>query len=149
MRKQAEEMQRSSKQNLGLLKARYEAKLNMLKAEHRAAIKANDELRNNIRLVNATNEDLVKQATKLQKSISILNGTFSALQEKVNAAEGFIGDSLNETEVDGSPEVQVLVQTTPEPTLEYFLSKARQELGLNVSKVTQPTGQGTIVDVSG
>lgn len=133
MRKKADEMQLASKRNLTLLKAHYQEKLNMLKADHEALAKESEELRSNISLVNATNDALEKQATNLRRSVDILHETFLTLQGSVDVAEGFIDDSLNSSEIDDAPEVRVLVSTTPEPTLEAFLLDARRGLGLDSS----------------
>lgn len=133
MRKQAESMQLASKRNLTLLKAHYQHKLDALKADHEALTRENEELRGNISLVNATNSALEKQANTLRQGVDILHETFLTLQGRVDVAAGFIGDSLNSSEIDGAPEVQVLVSTTPEPTLEAFLLDARRGLGLDSS----------------
>lgn len=143
MRKKAAETQDASKRNLTILRKHYQVKLSMLKAEHEELAKANEQLRSDISTVNATNDGLEKQAKGLQRSIDLLHNTFFTLQDRVNVAEGFIGDSLNATRVDDNPSVQVLVSTTSEPTLEYYVLQAWHGLGMD--NTTRPPSAGVAV----
>lgn len=147
MRKKADQMQQAAKRNLTLLKAHYVTRLNTWKAENEELVAKSEVLRSNISRVNATNDALETQANNLQDSIGILHETFAELLKRVDVAEGFIGDSLNSTEVDDAPEVQVLAPTTPKPTLASFLLDARLGLGLG-STSFPPTASPENLDAS-
>ena len=131
IRSQVQQRQALLKQKMVVAKRRFELKLTDLKDQHANLTNMNDELRSSIRVVNETNAALVSDASDVQHSIRILQDTMSTLQERMQRAGGFLDDSLNVTDISNSTEYQVLLTTTPEPTLEHFLSKARSELGLN------------------
>lgn len=147
MRKKADQMQQAAKRNLTLLKAHYVTRLNTWKADNEELVAKSEVLRSNISRVNATNDALETQANNLQDSIDVLHETFAELVKRVDVAEGFIGDSLNSTEVDDAPEVQVLAPTTPKPTLASFLLDARLGLGLG-STSFPPTASPENLDAS-
>lgn len=138
IRRQVEDRQKRLKEKMVMAKHRFEAKLLNYKDRHTNLTSVNRELRNSIRVVNETNAALIASASATQRSIHILQVTIMSLRERVLQAQGFLDDSLNVTDVTASAEVQVLVSTTPEPTLESFLSKARHDLGVPMSSTPAP-----------
>lgn len=135
IRKQVEQRQKLLRDKMVVAKDRFEAKLNAYKNQHANLTMVNYELRESIRSVNKTNLALVANASATQRSIRILQDAIVSLRQKVLHAQGFLDDSLNETDFSNATEVQILVPTTPEPSLENFLTKARRELGLKSHSV--------------
>lgn len=133
IRVKVDERQKALKEKMVLARGRFEAKLKDYQQHYANITMANDKLRDDIRTANQTNADLVADATDTQHSIHILQDTLLSLQGKMLHAEGFVDDSLNTTDVSNATVVQVLAPTTPPPTLDTFLLKARKELGLTAA----------------
>lgn len=83
--------------------------------------------------VNATNVALAGDVHRAKKSIHILRHAMKKLRHKLEVARGFVGDSVNVTDISNSSELNVLDVTTPAPTFDDFLYNARKELGLRAT----------------
>lgn len=138
MRHEVEARQNQSRASLAAAKKAYEIRLAKMKADHEATLKINEGIRHNISQVNATNAELLEEAHRIKKSIQILRSTVKKLRRHVEVAEGFVGDSINVTDMSNSSELKVLDVTTPAPTLDFFLGRALEELGVERTTTAAP-----------
>jgi len=124
------------------------ASLTRQRASYEKEIAANERANNilydrNLRRkadINATfqrMEVLRHQNEAIAKSAHILRVAFKELRTKANFAEAFLNETSGGVDALSPVETNALRPPPPEPTMEYFLDKARTELGLTKASLLQ------------
>lgn len=130
MQKQVKEKQEATRIFLLSAKKSLESRLSKIREDVAHLEDGNTHLKANISVVQEKNAKLRSEAGKIQRSITTLRDAMTAMAGKFGVAVSFAQESLNISESMAVPELAVLETQTPEPTLDYFLSQARKELGL-------------------
>lgn len=105
-------------------KASFEQALNEQASMIRSTRHANREISSEIADQESKSSDLKKDTHRLQEANKVLRQVFADTSDKFNLASEFLDHSLAET-TDDETTMSVLKETTPKPTLDFFLSVAR------------------------
>lgn len=125
MQVRVEEEQAKSHTVLKAAREEYEHKLKAQLGENTKIEGGNTALHYEIRQLRNRSAMLEEEARKLATANDEARKALSAIQNKVEAAEVFLKDSLLETNDAGAQDLLVLESTTPKPTLDRFLKIAQ------------------------
>lgn len=125
MQARVEEEQSRSRASLKAAKEEYERKLGKQAGENMQMEKGNTDLHSDIRRLKRENKQILEEAEAVSAANDAMRKALISMQNKVQAAQDFVKDSLAKTDDSNAEELTILEPTTPKPTLDHFLRVAQ------------------------
>lgn len=142
LQKKLDEERRASRAALSKQKEEYEKLLQAQSHQSSVISQHIEETKTGNNELSKLNTQTMAEVTSLREKNAEMRSALESVISKVSAAQLFLADSLKVTDDSNAKELDVLIPSTPEPTLDHFLAMTRDNkmslLAVHTRRASRP-----------